>query len=103
MFSPEFETYEQSQAAGWQRINPDTTVAHHIKCRDVTNFQRDGVDFGGRLAIVGPTGDQLAVSSELFIGGKYAQYFRVEEVEQAIVVAKGLVLVAGSTPNPVGE
>lgn len=93
MFSPEFETKEDLEAAGWQRINPDKTIAHvgevSIKCRDITNYERDGVDFGGKLGIVDGNGNVLATSNEAWVGGKYAQYFRADEVEQAIAVVTG--------------
>lgn len=91
MFSPEFETYEQAQIAGWVRINPNKTVIHHngvsIKCRDITSYARDGVDYGGMLAIIGVDGTELARSSEVFIDGKYSQYFRGDEVQQAIAAS----------------
>lgn len=95
MFSPEFKTKEDLEAAGWQRINPDKTVAHidgqSIKCRDISNRARDGVDFGGKLGLVDGDGNLLATSSEAWVGGKYAQYFRTDEVEQAIAVALNLL------------
>ncbi len=85
-----YETREQSEAAGWIRINPSKTITHYrgikIYCADIT----PGNSFGYELAIKA-LDREFAHSTQIGIGRYFSVRFRTGEVLDAIDAARKFI------------